>query len=180
MVTSTDLAVCIQMTANEQTQQPCWGSIPWRKTDRSSRRRVGAHCPLPSRHDQWSQMSDSRKQTLTLRLWTFKDTFFKETGFPGDSYGRESACNARDLGLIPGSGRSPREENACLLQYSYLENSMDRRAWQTVARQAPLSMGSQRVGHYWATNTFIYTIKRTPSHPLEYLVVRVQPEFLVQ
>ena len=72
-------------------------------------------------HDQWSQMSYSRKQTLILSLWTFKDVFFKERGFPGDSYGRESACNARNLGSIPGSGRSPREENAYLLQYSYLE-----------------------------------------------------------
>ena len=147
--------------------------------DRSSRIRVSAHCPLPSRHDQWSQMSDSRKQTLTLRLWTYKDMFFKETGFPGDSYGWESACNARDLGFIPGSGRSPGEENAYLLQYSYLENSMDRGAWRATVHQAPLSIGSQRVGHSWATNTFIYTIKKTPSHPREYLVVRVPHQFLV-
>ena len=50
-------------------------------------------------------------------------------GFPGGSDGKESGFNARDLGLIPGSGRSPGEENAYLLQYSYLENSMDRGAW---------------------------------------------------
>ena len=39
-------------------------------------------------------------------------------GFPGDSEGKASACNAGELGLIPGSGRSPGEGNSNLLQYS--------------------------------------------------------------
>ena len=47
----------------------------------------------------------------------------------GDSGGKESACNAGDPGLIPGSGRSPGEGNGNPLQYSCLENSMDREAW---------------------------------------------------
>ena len=51
-------------------------------------------------------------------------------GFPGSSDGKESACNAGNLGLIPGSGKSPGEGNGYPLQYSCLENSMDRRAWQ--------------------------------------------------
>ena len=46
-------------------------------------------------------------------------------GFPGDSAGKESACNAGDLGVIPGLGRSPGEGNSYPLQYSGLENSMD-------------------------------------------------------
>ena len=50
-------------------------------------------------------------------------------GFPGGSNGKESACNAGDLGLIPESGRSPGEGNGNPLQYSYLKNSMDRGAW---------------------------------------------------
>ena len=50
-------------------------------------------------------------------------------GFPSGSDGKESACNAGDLGLIPGSGRSPGEGNGYPLQYSYLENFMDRGAW---------------------------------------------------
>ena len=49
-------------------------------------------------------------------------------GFPGDSDGKESACNAGDPGWIPGSGRSPGEGNGNSLQYSCLENSMDRGA----------------------------------------------------
>ena len=43
-------------------------------------------------------------------------------GFPGDSDGKESACNAGDLGSIPGSGRSPGEGNGNPLQYSCLAN----------------------------------------------------------
>ena len=46
-------------------------------------------------------------------------------GFSGGSAGKESACNAGDLGLIPGLGRSPGEGNGYRLQYSGLENSMD-------------------------------------------------------
>ena len=45
--------------------------------------------------------------------------------FPGGSAGKESACNAGDLGSIPGLGRSPGEEKGYPLQYSGLENSMD-------------------------------------------------------
>ena len=45
------------------------------------------------------------------------------------SEGKASACNAGDLGSIPGSGRSPGEGNGNPLQYSCLENSMDREAW---------------------------------------------------
>ena len=52
-------------------------------------------------------------------------------GFPGDSDSKESACNAEDLGSIPELGRSLGEGNGNPLQYSCLENSMDRRAWQT-------------------------------------------------
>ena len=47
-------------------------------------------------------------------------------GFPCGSAGKESACSAGDLGSVPGSGRSPEEENGNPLQYSCLENSMDR------------------------------------------------------
>ena len=51
-------------------------------------------------------------------------------GFPGGSDGKESACNAGDLGSIPGSERSPGEGNGNLLWYSCLENSMNRGAWR--------------------------------------------------
>ena len=47
-------------------------------------------------------------------------------GFPGGSDGRESACNAEDPGLIPGSESSPGEGNGNPLQYCCLENPMDK------------------------------------------------------
>ena len=50
--------------------------------------------------------------------------------FPCGSAGKESARNAGDLGSIPGLGRSPGVENGKPLQYSCLENSMDRGAWR--------------------------------------------------
>ena len=50
-------------------------------------------------------------------------------GLPGGSDSKESVCNA-DLGSIPGLGRSPREGNDYPLQYSGLENSMDRGVWR--------------------------------------------------
>jgi len=65
-------------------------------------------------------------------------------GFPGGSEGKESAFKAGyagDLGLTPGSGRSPGEGLGSLLQYSCLENPMDRGAWQAAAH------GVARVGH---------------------------------
>ena len=49
--------------------------------------------------------------------------------FPGGSEVKASACNAGDLGSIPVSGRSPGEGNVSPLQYSCLENPMDRGAW---------------------------------------------------
>ena len=51
-------------------------------------------------------------------------------GFPGGSDNKECGCNAGDLVLIPGLGRSPGEGNGYPLQYSCLENSMDKGVWQ--------------------------------------------------
>ena len=70
-------------------------------------------------------------------------------GFLGGSDSKESASSAGDPGLIPGLGRSCGEGNGYLLQYSCLENSMDRGAWWATVH------GIARVGHGWATNTFI-------------------------
>ena len=55
------------------------------------------------------------------------------------SDGKESACNAGDLGSIPRSGRSPGEENDNPLQYSRLENSMDRGVWWATVHGVPKS-----------------------------------------
>ena len=56
-------------------------------------------------------------------------------GFPCGSVGRESACNAGDLGSIPGAGRFSREGNGNPLQYSFLENSTDGRAGPAIVHE---------------------------------------------
>ena len=60
-------------------------------------------------------------------------------GFPGSSDGKESACKAGDLGSIPGLGRSLREGNGNPLQYSFLENSVERGAWWAIVNGAAKS-----------------------------------------
>ena len=55
--------------------------------------------------------------------------------FPGSSDGKQSACNAGDSGSIPGWGRSPGEGNGNPLQYSYLENPMNRGAWRATVHR---------------------------------------------
>ena len=52
----------------------------------------------------------------------------KKNGLPWGSDGKETACNAGDLGLIPGLGRSPREGNGYPLQYSWLGKSHGQRS----------------------------------------------------
>ena len=69
---------------------------------------------------------------------------FEHRGFLGSSNGKQSACNAGDLGLVSGLGRSPGEGHGNLLQYSCLENP-------TKEAGRLQSMGSQRVGHDWVT-----------------------------
>ena len=56
-------------------------------------------------------------------------------GFTGGSEDKEFACNAGALSSTPGLGRSPGKGNGYPPQYSCLENSMDRRAWQATVRQ---------------------------------------------
>ena len=72
-----------------------------------------------------------------------------DMGFPGGSDGKEFACNAWDLVLITGLGKSPGEGNGNPLQYSHLENSVDWGAWQATVHwvaksQIWLSDGAHR------------------------------------
>ena len=60
-------------------------------------------------------------------------------GLPSGSDGEESACNAGDVGLTPGSGRSPGERNGNPLQYSCLEKPMDRGAWWAIVHRVAKS-----------------------------------------
>ena len=83
---------------------------------------------------------------------------FKGPCFPGGSEGKASACNVGDPGSIPGSGRSPREGDGDSKNSSIL-------AWKIPWMEEPdglQSMGSQRVGHNWATSLFFFSKAQEP------------------
>ena len=72
---------------------------------------------------------------------------------PGGSEGNEPAFNTEDLGSIPGSRRSPGEGHGNLLQYSCLENSMDREVWQATVHGVAKSW-TQLSTHFFLTYFF--------------------------
>ena len=74
-------------------------------------------------------------------VYIFIHTYAHIWGFPDGSVGKESACNAGDLGSTPRSGRYPGKGNGNPLQYSSLGNPMDREAWQATVH------GVARVRH---------------------------------
>ena len=80
-------------------------------------------------------------------------------GFPDGSDDKESACNAGDPGLIPGSGRSLEGGNGNPLQYSCLENPMDRVAWQTTVHG--VAKTGTRLSHFHFASYNVYL--RVPS-----------------
>ena len=84
----------------------------------------------------------------------FTLTYVGFLGFPGGSDGKESVCNARDPGLIPESG-NPLEKG--MATHSSI---LDWRISWTEESGGPQSMGSQRVGHDWVTNTVLHPIPR--------------------
>ena len=77
--------------------------------------------------------------TFMLRRGWTGQWFTENMGFPGGSDNKESACSAGDMGLIPGSGRSPGEGNGYPLQYSCLENPMDRGVWRATVHEVAKS-----------------------------------------
>ena len=87
-----------------------------------------------------------------LHLQLLRIHLLSSQGFPCSSVGKESACTAGDLGLIPGLGRSPGEGNGNPLQYFCLENPMDRGAWQATVH------GVVRVRRDLATKPTVLTI----------------------
>ena len=111
--------------AAERGHSPCTQSSPlhegpvwWRSQSiyQTTKRGDLHSSSLAFRHEVW----------ITLLK---KYLFILSLGFPGGSDGKESSCNAGDLGSIPGLGRSSRGGHGNPLQYSCLENPMARGAW---------------------------------------------------
>ena len=82
-------------------------------------------------------MKKTRKNRLTR--FTLLSFLERQWGSPGGSDGKESACNAGDPGSTPGSGRFPGEGKGNPLQYSCLDNPMDRGAWQRTVHRVTKS-----------------------------------------
>ena len=90
------------------------------------------------------------------------DLFLALKVFPNGSAGKESACDAGDkgdVGLILGSGRSPGEGNGNPLQYSCLENPMDRGAWKAIdhrVEKSPTRLSTWHIALKEIINKLIY------------------------
>ena len=103
-----------------------------------------------------------------LQMWHL---FLGVIGFPGGAVVKNLPVNAgdtRDAALIPGSGRSPGVGNGNSLQYSFLENSMDRRAWRATAQgvskswtrlsmHTHMSFESRRGNNFWKAYNFSWS-----------------------
>ena len=99
---------------------------------------AGDLCSVPRSGSHWGK---DRLPTPVAYSWaTIILWLLLFLGFPSGSDGKESACNAGDLGSIPGLGRSPGERNGYPLQYSGLENPMDCMRSQTIRHAEPLSL----------------------------------------
>ena len=103
----------------------------------------GPQSPPPA-EELWAQAfcSHHRVYLLHSSAIVFLFVFTRLSGLPGSLDGKQSTCNAGDLGLIPGSGRSPGEGNDNPLQYFCLGNTMDKR---TPGRLQPMEL--QRIRH---------------------------------
>ena len=91
--------------------------------------------------------------------------------FPGGSNGKESTCKAGDPGSIPGSGRSSGEGNGYPLQYSCLENSMDRGTWHAMVH------GDR--GAWWVT---VHAVPKSQTWLSDYLSIlkEISPEYSLE
>ena len=90
-------------------------------------------------------------------IWSWNFVLWKLLNYGSGSDGKESACNAGDLGLIRKSGRSHGEGNGYPLQYSCLENSKAEESSLCIRWPRQLrSIESQRVGHVCVSNTFTF------------------------
>ena len=113
-----------------------WKQPKWSLTKPSSCIGEGNDNPLqysclenPRDGEAWWAAVYGVAQSRTQKKWLSSSSSSLTKGFPSGSGGKVSACNAGDPGLIPGLGRDSGKGNGNPLQYSCLENPMDRGAW---------------------------------------------------
>ena len=94
-------------------------------------------------------------------------------GFPDGSDGKESACSVGDQGSIPGSARSPGEGNGNPLQYSCLENTMDRGAWQATVHEVTKSL--TRLSNF----TFLSFLKLFYNGLVLFIIAELNKNYLI-
>ena len=104
-------------------------------------------------------------------------------GFPDSSVGKESTCNEGDMGSIPGSGRSSGGRHGSTLQYSCLENPMDKGAWQaTIHRVTKSQTQMKRLSRHAHTHIYIYShllkSENKSCHVLLGFFIKSQLEYL--
>ena len=103
-------------------------------------------CNSLSKSLKWTKYSCDVFITEETKISISNSLKVEPESFPCSSVSKESACSAGDPGLIPGSGRSPGEGNDKPLQYSCLENPMDREAWHATVH------GSQELDTIYQLN----------------------------
>ena len=103
------------MVQNPRYKSCCWHQLSGKAQDVQVNKKT-----LLSRLSGYSLRHEDKRPNLTL-----DNAYPLLRGFPNGSVGKESSCSVRDLGLIPGLGRSPRGGHGNPLQYSCLENPMD-------------------------------------------------------
>ena len=96
-------------------------------------------CPPSIGEDSWKLHDGTFLDSAPLPLADFNLHSFSLKGFPGVSDGNGSTCNSRNLGLIPGSGRSPGKGIGISLQDSCGKNPMDRGAWWVTVHEVAKS-----------------------------------------
>jgi len=123
------------------------------------------NCPFPFNYKLSWKWRKGLCNQIQSRVRDFLKSSIAYVSFPGGSDSKESACNAGDLDTIPGLGRSLGEGNGNLLQYSCLENSMYKRAWQATIHGVTKS--DMTKGQTLTMCVYIYI--HTYIHPLNTL-----------
>ena len=130
--------ILYQLSHKGSPRIPEWVAYPFSNGSSRPRNRTGVSCIAGGFFTNWAMREapvydkDSyklKRKSFFLKTESVIRSFYHMRGVAWSLSSKEFACNAGDLGLIPGSGRSPGERNGYSLQCSCLEKCMDRRAW---------------------------------------------------